>query len=192
MSELTRRWRKAEARRQARFVLRRIPGQRQREPTEDEVQQAVLQTPDFPKLIITMKYFKSQICKCLRVREAGKCDCLLCAYVHYNIRQWHRARGKWDEARRCDPETCDACMPGSAYRRASQSPDEMMKYILCPKCLPCDIQSSGFPPPLNAPEKSQAEREDLKLKDADRDKPWKVFAPACVNGMHKTYAFLDK
>ena len=50
-----------------------------REPTDDEIAAAVARTPDFPPFNISKKYFDQQFCKCLRNREAGKCDCKLCA-----------------------------------------------------------------------------------------------------------------
>ena len=102
--------------------------------------------PDFPPFTITKKYFDQQFCKCLRYREAGKCDCKLCAYIKWNTAAFHNARGKWDVAERCEEGTCSACTPTSAYREASRSPEHMMAFLLCPRCRPCDIQENGFPP----------------------------------------------
>lgn len=117
-----------------------------RKPTDEEIAAAVATTPDFPVFNISKKNFDRQFCKCLRHREAGKCDCKLCAYIQWNTAAFHKARGKWDVAERCEEGTCSACTPGSAYREASRSPEHMMAFLLCPKCRPCDIQPNGFPP----------------------------------------------
>ena len=127
-----------------------------REPTDDEIAAAVATTPDFPLFNISKKNFDRQFCKCLSHREAGKCDCKLCAYIQWNTAAFHKARGKWDVAERCEEGTCSACTPSSAYREASRSPEHMMAFLLCPKCSPCDIQLNGFPPRAPAASPSSA------------------------------------
>jgi hypothetical protein len=150
IDELTVEFKAAEGRRRAKETLRRKWGEVPREPTEEEVSAATATSPDYPVLVVSKKDFDAQMCKCLRQREASKCDCPLCAYINWNMSAWNRARGKWDYDARCKPnekgEKCAACTPGSDYRLASQSADHMMAHILCPKCHPCDMLDTGFPP----------------------------------------------
>jgi hypothetical protein len=144
--KLTQQFKEEEGRRRAINELRARRHEPPREPTDDEVAAAIATTPDFPVFKISKKNFNRQFCKCLSHREAGKCDCKLCAYIQWNTAAFHNARAKWDVAERCEEGTCSACTPGSAYREASRSPEHMMAFLLCPKCNPCDIQPNGFPP----------------------------------------------
>ena len=107
-----------------------------------------------PKVKIDQEWVHyARFCKCMRYLVASKCDCQICAYVNWNTRIRHTARGKFtcDANDRCAPGTCSACTPDSAYRRASSSPDELMAFLLCPKCRPVAIDSTVFPPKPGPP-----------------------------------------
>jgi hypothetical protein len=201
VEELTAEYREAEGLRRAKRELRKRRSEVPRAPTPDEIAAATATVPDYPAFTVSKKHFYAQFCKCMRYLVASKCDCQICAYVNWNTRTWHAARGKWDAKDRCAPGTCEACTPGSAYRRASSSPDEFMAFLLCQKVRPCDIQPTGFPPKPAAPCEATARTEqpagavslalptpdprELRLKDAP--KQFMVHAPACVYGRHIHY-----
>jgi len=73
-ADLTRLYKAAEGRRRAIRMQRRRRHEKPRELTEDEIAEAVAATPDLPPFTISKKFFDRQFCKCLRYREAGKCD----------------------------------------------------------------------------------------------------------------------
>lgn len=196
--QLTTVYRAQEGRRLATRKLQSRRSEVPRAPTEDEIAAAIATVPNYPPFTVSKKHFYAQFCKCMRYLVASKCDCQICAYINWNTRAWHAARGKWDANDRCASGTCSACTPDSAYRRASRSPDELMAFLLCPKCRPSDIDSAGFPrkpAPPGAAAATEARMEpagavpdapstppELRLKDAPKE--FMVFAPACVYGRH--------
>ena len=74
---MTTEYKQAEGRR-VKVAFRKMRNEAPREPTEAEIAAAVAETPDYLICTISKKHFDNQFCKCLRYREAGKCDCKLC------------------------------------------------------------------------------------------------------------------
>ena len=77
---MTTEYKQAEGRRRVKVAFRKMRNEAAREPTEAEIAAAVAETPDYLICTISKKHFDNQFCKCLR--EAGKCDCKLCEYIH--------------------------------------------------------------------------------------------------------------